>query len=253
LEGVRDPVLAPLTNPYYRAFDLDYSDIERAKVFIKELGQFETANQMPQLLLVRMGNDHTYGAAAGKVAPQSLVADNDAGIGMLVEAVSRSKFWKETAIFIIEDDAQNGPDHVDSHRTAGLVISPFVKRRSVDSTMYSTMSMLRTVELLLGLPPMTQHDAAAPPMVNTFTVKADLSGFTAVTAKIDLLTKNPPQGYGATISAAMDFSDYDRVDEDALNRILWHSIKGGDVPYPAPVRRALPTPLGLLRFPTEER
>jgi hypothetical protein len=131
------------------------------------------------------------------------------------------------------------------------VISPFVKRKVVDSTMYSTVSMLRTVELLLGLPPMTQHDAAAPPMVNSFMAKPDLSGFTARPAAIDLMTKNPAQGYGATISAAMDFSDYDRVDEDALNRILWHSIKGMNVPYPAPVRRALPTPFGMLGFPKE--
>ena len=114
--------------------------------------------------------------------------------------------------------------------------------------MYSTVSMLRTVELLLGLPPMTQHDAAAPPMVHSFMAKPDLSGFTAMPAKIDLLTKNPPQGYGAAASVAMDFSEYDRIDEDALNRILWHSIKGVDVPYPAPVRRALPTPYGLFSF-----
>jgi hypothetical protein len=111
--------------------------------------------------------------------------------------------------------------------------------------------MLRTVELLLGLPPMTQHDAAAPPMVNSFMAKPDLSGFTALPARIDLMTRNPAQGYGATASARMDFSDYDRIDEDALNRILWHSIKGVDVPYPAPMRRALPTPFGLFRFPKE--
>jgi hypothetical protein len=160
--------------------------------------------------------------------------------------------WSAFAIFIIEDDAQNGPDHVDSHRTAGLVISPYVKRRVVDSSMYSTVSMLRTVELLLGLPPMTQHDAAAPPMVNSFMAKPDLSGFTALQPRIDLVTKNPAQGYGATTSARMDFRDYDRIDEDALNRILWHSIKGADVPYPAPMRRALPTPYGLLRFPKDD-
>lgn len=153
--------------------------------------------------------------------------------------------------FQLEDDAQNGPDHVDSHRTAGLVISPYVKRQVVDSSMYSTLSMLRTVELLLGLPPMTQHDAAAPPMVNSFMTKPDLSGFTALPARIDLMTKNPPQGYGAVASARMDFREYDRLDEDTLNRILWHSIKGVDVPYPAPVRRALPTPYGLFRFPVE--
>ena len=140
---------------------------------------------------------------------------------------------------------------MDSHRTAGLVISPYVRRKVVDSTMYSTLSMLRTVELLLGLPPMTQHDAAAPPMVNSFMAKANLSGFTALPTRIDLMTKNPPNGYGATASAAMDFSEYDRIDEDLLNRILWHSIRGVNAPYPAPIRRALPTPYGLFRFPRE--
>jgi hypothetical protein len=99
----------------------------------------------------------------------------DVAVGKIVEAITKSKVWRAFAIFIIEDDAQNGPDHVDSHRTAGLVISPYVKRKAVDSTMYSTVSMLRTVELLLGLPPMTQHDAAAPPMVHTFMAKPDLT------------------------------------------------------------------------------
>jgi len=128
------------------------------------------------------------------------VASNDVAVGRIVEAVTKSKVWSSVAIFIIEDDAQNGPDHVDSHRTAGLVISPYVKRKFVDSTMYSTVSMLRTVELLLGLPPMTQHDAAAAPMVNSFMASPDLSGFTALPARIDLMSKNPAQGYGAAVT-----------------------------------------------------
>jgi hypothetical protein len=206
---------------------------------------------VPNFMFMSLGENHTSGTTPGSYTPKAMVASNDLAVGKIVEAVTKSKVWSSFAIFIIEDDAQNGPDHVDSHRTAGLVISPFVKRRVVDSTMYSTVSMLRTVELLLGLPPMTQHDAAAPPMVTSFMAKPDLSGFTALTARIDLTTRNPAQGYGATVSAAMDFSDYDRVDEDALNRILWHSIKGANVPYPAPVRRALPTPFGMLRFPKE--
>jgi YVTN family beta-propeller protein len=228
-------------------------DYMRADRFIEEFQEMDRDGTVPNFMFMSLGENHTSGTAPGSYTPKAMVASNDLAVGKIVEAVTRSKVWNAFAIFIIEDDAQNGPDHVDSHRTAGLVISPFVKRKIVDSTMYSTMSMLRTVELLLGLPPMTQHDAAAPPMVNAFTAKADLSGFTAVTAQIDLMAKNSPQGYGATISAAMDFSDYDRVDDDALNRILWHSIKGVDTPYPAPVRRALPTSLGLLRFPTGER
>jgi hypothetical protein len=170
-------------------------------------------------------------------------------VGKIVEAVTKSKAWNTFAIFIIEDDAQNGPDHIDSHRTTGLVVSPYVKRGAVDSTMYTTVSMLRTMELLLGIPPLTQHDAAATVMYNSFSTTPDLSGYKAQAAQIDLLSKNPANAYGAAIAAKMDFSDYDRVDEQMLNRILWHSIKGENVPMPAPVRRALAFSGGLLRFP----
>src|SRR4029077_8862086 len=226
-------------------------DYQRAERFIEEFQEMDRDGTVPNFMFMSLGENHTSGTAPGSYTPKAMVASNDVAVGKIVEAVTRSTVWNAFAIFIIEDDAQNGPDHVDSHRTAGLVISPFVKRKTVDSTMYSTMSMLRTVELLLGLPPMTQHDAAAPPMVNTFMAKPDLSGFTAVAARIDLMTKNPPQGYGAVQSARMDFRDYDRIDEDALNRILWHSIKGADVAYPAPVRSAIPTSFGLLRFPKD--
>src|SRR5262249_36516578 len=226
----------------------DYIRVER---FIEEFQEFDRAGTVPNFMFMSLGENHTSGTAPGAYAPKSQVASNDVAVGKIVETITKSKVWPGFAIFIIEDDAQNGPDHVDSHRTAGLVISPYVKRKVVDSSMYSTVSMLRTVELLLGLPPMTQHDAAAPPMVNSFMMKPDLSGFTALPARTDIMTKNLPQGYGATTSARLDFRDYDRVDEDLLNRILWHSIKGADAPYPAPVRRALPTPFGLFRFPKE--
>ena len=224
-------------------------DYERADRFVEEFQQMDRDGTVPNFMFMSLGENHTNGTTPGAYTPKAQVASNDVAVGKIVEAITKSKVWSTFAIFIIEDDAQNGPDHVDSHRTAGLVISPYVKRKVVDSNMYSTLSMLRTVELLLGLPPMTQHDAAAPPMVNTFMASPDLSGFTALPARIDLMTKNPAHGYGAVASARMDFSEYDRIDEDALNRILWHSIKGVDVPYPAPVRRALPTPFGLFRFP----
>ncbi len=200
-------------------------------------------------MVMGLGEDHTQGTTPGAFTPKAQVASNDLAIGKIVEAVSKSKVWSKFAIFIIEDDAQNGPDHVDSHRTVGLVISPYVKRGYVDSTMYTTVSMLRTMELLLGMPPLTQHDAAATVMYNSFSATPDLSGFTERSAQIDLLSKNPANTYGAAIAAKMDFSDYDRVDEQMLNRILWHSIKGENVPMPAPVRRALAFPGGLLRFP----
>jgi len=226
-------------------------DTDRADRFVKEFQEMDAAGTVPNFMMMGLGENHTSGTAPGAYTPKAQVASNDVAVGKIVEAITKSKAWSKFAIFIIEDDAQNGPDHVDSHRTAGLVISPYVKRKVVDSSMYSTVSMLRTIELLLGLPPMTQHDAAASPMVNSFMAKADLSTFTAMPATIDLLSKNPAQGYGATESARMDFREYDRVDEDALNRILWHSIKGENVPYPAPVRRALPTPFGLFKFREE--
>jgi YVTN family beta-propeller protein len=226
-------------------------DYERADRFVEEFQEMDREGTVPNFMFMSLGENHTSGTTPGAYTPKAQVASNDIAVGKIVEAISRSKVWGAFAIFIIEDDAQNGPDHVDSHRTAGLVISPYVKRKVVDSSMYSTVSMLRTVELLLGLPPMTQHDAAAPPMVNSLMAKPELSGFTALPARIDLMTKNPAQGYGASASARMDFSEYDRIDEDALNRILWHSIKGVDVSYPAPIRRALPTPYGLFRFPKE--
>jgi DNA-binding beta-propeller fold protein YncE len=233
--------------PYGRA-----RDYLRADRFIEEFHEMEKAGTMPNFMMMSLGENHTSGTAPGAFTPKAQVASNDVAVGKMVEAISKSKSWSKFAIFIIEDDAQNGPDHVDSHRTTGLVISPYVKRKHVDSTMYSTVSMLRTMELLLGLPPMTQHDAAANPMVNSFMAKPDLTPFTAVGARIDLMSKNAPHAYGAAESAKMDFSDYDRIDMDALNRILWYSIKGENVPMPAPVRRALPTPFGLLRFPEAE-
>lgn len=224
-------------------------DYQKADRFIADFEQLDREGNVPNLMVMSLGENHTSGTAPGAFAPKAQVASNDVAVGKIVAAITKSKVWGKFAIFIIEDDAQNGPDHVDSHRTAGLVISPYVKRKHVDSTMYSTVSMLRTIELLLGLPPMTQHDAAATPMFNSFMAKPDLSGYTPLPARLDLMTRNPAHGYGASESARMDFSEYDRVDEDALNRILWHSIKGEKVPMPAPVRRALPTRMGLLKFP----
>jgi hypothetical protein len=153
--------------------------------------------------------------------------------------VTKSRYWKETAIFVIEDDAQNGPDHVDAHRTVGLVISPYTKRRHVDSTQYATVSMIRTIELILGLPPLSQYDAAARPMFNSFTDKADLTPYEPLPAEIDLLAKNTRMAYGASRSEKMDFSDYDRVNDFELNDILWHAVMGKDAPQPAAVRRAI--------------
>jgi hypothetical protein len=167
------------------------------------------------------------------------VASNDVALGKIVEAVSHSKYWPEMAIFVIEDDAQNGPDHVDAHRTVGLVISPYTKRKVLDSTQYSTVSMIRTMELILGLAPLSQFDAAARPMFASFTEKPDLSPYTPEPPRIDLNQVNESTAYGAERSMKMDFDEYDKIDDFELNEILWRSIKGKDAPLPPAVRRAI--------------
>jgi DNA-binding beta-propeller fold protein YncE len=234
ITGVRDPVLAKVTNPMYRGFDLDYPDVERAKVFLNELAEYEKAGAMPRLIVMRMGNDHTSGTAAGKIAPLSAAADNDLAVGMLVEGVSKSQFWPSTAIFIVEDDAQNGSDHVDSHRSPGFVISPWVKHHVVDSTMYNTTSMLRTMEFLLGLRPMTHFDAGARPMTSAFQNRPDPARYTAEKPRISLEEKNPAATPAAARAAHLRLDEADENDDDEMNDILWRAIRK-DAP-PPPVR-----------------
>ena len=173
----------------------------------------------------------------GAYTPPACVASNDQAVGQIVEAVSHSRFWKDTAIFIIEDDAQNGPDHVDAHRTVGLVISPYIKRGTVDHTMYTTASFVRTIEDILGLPPMTQFDENATPLWNSFDSAPVLTAYAHVAPHIDIMAKNLA-GPVAIESAKLDFSAPDRVDPDLLNAMLWHALKPG-VPMPAPVRSGI--------------
>lgn len=214
-------------------------DTDNVEVFLEEYREFEQKGTMPRFIVMSLGEDHTSGTLAGAFTPKACVASNDLALGRLVEAVSKSKYWPETAIFVIEDDAQNGPDHVDAHRTVGLVISPYTKRGHVDSTQYSTVSMIRTMELILGLPPLSQYDAAARPMFASFTDKADLTPYQHEGARIDLNAVNTKMAYGSDRSSKMDFSDYDRVDDFELNEILWRSIKGVNAPLPPAVRQAI--------------
>jgi hypothetical protein len=165
-----------------------------------------------------------------------MVADNDLALGRVIEALSQSKFWKDTAVFIVEDDAQNGSDHVDAHRTVAMVISPYTKRSFVDSSLYSTASMLRTMELILGLAPMTQFDAAALPMYNSFTPQADSTPYKHLPANIDLNEKNLASAWGAELSLTFDFSQEDAADDLLLNEVIWRSIRGASSPMPPPVR-----------------
>jgi hypothetical protein len=208
-------------------------------VFLKEFREFERKGDLPLFIVMSLGEDHTTGTRTGTFTPAACVASNDLALGQLVEAVSKSTLWPQIAIFVIEDDAQNGPDHVDAHRTVGLLISPYVRRKAVDSTQYSTVSMIRTMELILGLPPLSQYDAAARPMFASFTETPVMTPYEHFAAQIDLNAVNESSAYGAARSMKMDFSEYDRVNDFELNEILWRSIKGVDAPLPAPVRRAI--------------
>ncbi|HEX8984870.1 MAG TPA: bifunctional YncE family protein/alkaline phosphatase family protein [Bryobacteraceae bacterium] len=234
--SVRDPILGRCTNLRYRGFDLKYPDVERAKVFLEDLAGYEKSGGFPQLIFMRLGNDHTSGTTPGQIAPLSAAADNDAALGMIVEGVSKSHFWGETAIFVLEDDAQNGADHVDSHRSTAYLISPYVKHGVVDSTMYNTTSVLRTMELILGLRPMTVFDAGARPMSPAFQAQPDSTPYQAEPARIPLDQRNPAGSPTAARSSRLDFDEADEIDDNELNSILWAAIRGGQVPPPVPVR-----------------
>ena len=232
------PALRGHLDPGYHAWDLAYHDTDRAARFIAELHRFEAAGDMPRLQIVRLPQDHTEGAKKGARTPRAMVADNDLALGRVVEAVSRSRFWPDTAIFVVEDDAQNGPDHVDAHRTEALVISPWCRRHAVDSTPYTTCSMLRTMELILGLEPMSQFDAAATPMRASFQARPDAAPWTARPAQVDLEERNPGGTAAARVSATLDFSKEDAIDDQTFNRVIWAAVRGEASRMPAPVHAA---------------
>jgi DNA-binding beta-propeller fold protein YncE len=233
------PQLEPYTCPDYIGFPNKVSDQYRADVFIRELKTFEEKGEMPNLIILLLPNDHTSGTRPGRPTPRAAVADNDLALGRIVEAVSHSAFWHNTVIFVTEDDPQAGLDHVDSHRTVGLVISPYTKRGEVISTYYSQVSMFRTIENILGIPPLNRFDVAALPMSDCFTEQLDLTPYKALPSNIPLDKINPAleslsgeARYWAEKSLEQDLEDVDRIDDDTFNRILWHAIKGYDRPYP---------------------
>ena len=233
--------LKPYLCPTAIGFPSTVPDQHRAEQFIRELKEFERKGEMPSLMIMELPNDHTSGTRAGMPTPAASVADNDLALGRIVEAVSRSKFWPETCIFVVEDDPQAGFDHIDGHRTIAQAISPYTRHRGVDSTNYNQTSMVRTIEQILGLPPMNQIDATATPMASCFAGKPDLSPFTAVKNNIPLDRMNPPattikdprQRHWAEVSMTLPLDEVDQADEDTLNRILWYSQRGRDDTYPA--------------------
>ncbi len=231
--------IEPYTHPGYPWFPLLVPDVYRANIFLKDLQAFEQKGEMPNLVYVTLPCDHTDGTHPGYPTPRAMVADNDLALGRIVEGVTQSKFWKDTCIFVVEDDPQDGFDHIDAHRTVALVISPYTKRRFVDHTNYNQTGMVKTIELILGLPPMNQLDLSATPMWNCFQATPDLTSYVSKPNKIPLDEMNPDlrklKGqalYWARKSLAMNFEKGDEADEDTLNRILWHSVRGYDAPYP---------------------
>ena len=230
-------------DPRFRGYDLSYPDAKRADRFLEELAGFEKSGDLPNLIVLRLPNDHTSGTRPGVPTVTAMVADNDLALGRVVEGLSKSRFWPKMAIFVVEDDAQNGSDHVDAHRTVALAISPYVKKHSVDSTMYSTSSMLRTMELILGLEPMSQFDAAARPMADSFAPTLDNAPFAARPARVDLGARNGRDAFGAEASLELDLDEAeDQADDLVFNEIIWKAVKGKDSPMPPPVRSAFILP-----------
>ena len=241
------PDLVPNTDPGYPGYDLRISDQSRVDEWLAEFSDFVANDSLPTVELVRLPNDHTAGTTPDMPTPRAMMADNDLALGRMVEAVSHSPYWPNTAIFVVEDDAQNGPDHVDAHRTVAQIISPYTQTGGVDSTFYSTSSMLRTIELIVGVGPMSQFDAAATPMLNAFTEIPNLQAYDAVTPDQPLDELNAADAPLAAESAGMDLAGADRAPEHVLNAAIWRSIRGSESAMPAPVtqfRSAGPWPRG---------
>jgi hypothetical protein len=229
-----------ISPPHYVGWEMNVPDQYRADVFLRELRDFEAKGEFPALTIICLTNDHTSGTKKGAPTPAACMADNDLAFGRIVEGLSHSRFWKEMAIFGIEDDPQAGWDHVSGYRTTAYVISPYAKRKSVVSTHYNTTSIIRTLEQILGLPVMNQFDASATPMADCFTETPDFTPFTALAANIPLDQMNPDPvtitdpilRQDAIASARMNFREVDKAPEDPLNRILWRAMKGSRTPYP---------------------
>jgi YVTN family beta-propeller protein len=236
-----DPVKKILSQDYPSYGNHEFSDVMRADVMIRDLHKWEAlpGDQLPELMIVALPNDHTIGTRPGYPTPRAMVADNDLALGRLVEAFSRSRFWENTVIFVVEDDSQGGWDHVSAYRTVSLVISPYSRFNSVNHTFYTQPSMVRTIEQMLGLPPMNIQDAIANPMVDCFGSVPDTTPYTAVQNNIPIDEMNPSltslSGKALQYAKKSMLPEFDGIDsgnDDLLNRILWFAAKG-HTPYPA--------------------
>lgn len=222
----------------YPGWNLNIKDTYREKIWEKDFDSLIAINAVPRLNIVYLPSDHTAGLNRKSRTPYAYVADNDFALGTLIEHLSHSPIWKQCAVFVLEDDAQNGPDHVDAHRSIAFMAGPFVKREYVDHTMYSTAGVLRTIELILGLPPMSQYDAAAMPLFRCFTPAANSTPYTHIAETVDMDEMTVAINDLSRLSDSFDLSVADRVPDKMLNEVLWKSIKGADARCPAPSRAA---------------
>ena len=225
--------------PDYSSFNQDVMDTTRFQAWKRDFDRLLAKNEVPRFNSMQFPNDHTEGQRLGKKTPFAYVADNDYAIGLFIEHLSKSSIWKETAVFIVEDDAQNGPDHVDAHRTTAYLAGGFVKRGFVDHTPYSTSSMLRTIELILGLPPMSQYDAAATPMFRSFSATPNLTPFIHELPRTNLFELNVKDTPSAQKSAKFNFKKEDSIPDLEFSEVIWKAVKGEDSVMPAPRRAAI--------------
>jgi len=224
------PGLKNITATNYPGFVLAIADTTRARLFADSVASWDLQDRFPDLVILWLPRDHTLGRQASQPTPRAMVAENDLALGLIVERLSQSPVWPSLATFVLEDDAQNGPDHVDAHRSVLLVASPYARRDAVDSTFYTTASVLRTIEGILSLPPLSQYDAAATPIWNAFTRRPDSTPFVHVPSTWPLHELNPT-AFRSRISAR-DLAEADQADEAELNREIWESVHPGSAPPP---------------------
>lgn len=232
------PVLKDHYCTYYTSWDQTVRDTTRVGQWKRDFDSLVAANALPQLNTLRIINDHTEGLRKGRPTPFAHCADNDLAVGMLVDYLSKSSIWKQSVVFVLEDDAQDGPDHVDAHRSPAYIAGGFVKRRYVDHTMYSTTSMLRTIELILGIPPMSQYDASSPSMWRCFQSTPDLTPFNVKPLQVDINEKNTAENAWQRKSESFDFSKEDLIPDRAFTEVIWKAVKGINAVVPAPKRAA---------------
>jgi YVTN family beta-propeller protein len=233
----KEPILPSIVDhfcPGFPDFDLSIQDVYREKIWEHDFDSLLANNALPKFSTLRYPDDHTSGMRKGAYSPYAAAADNDLAVGRFIEHISNSPIWKESAIFIVEDDAQNGPDHVDAHRSTAYLIGPYVKRNFVDHTMYSTSGILRTMELILGLPPMSQYDAAAMPLFRSFTAKPDFTSYTTIPANVDIDERNTAWNKLAKESAKFNLVVEDAAPDIPFNEVIWKSIKGENSVMPTP-------------------